>query len=45
MVADVVTGVIQCTIKDKATGKILALAEHGKAALSEQVPPKVKSQL
>jgi acyl-coenzyme A thioesterase 13 len=26
----------QCLIKDKANGKLLAMAEHGKSALSEQ---------
>lgn len=28
---------IQCVMRDKATGKILALGEHGKAALDAQV--------
>jgi hypothetical protein len=26
----------QCLIKDKVNGKLLAMAEHGKSALSEQ---------
>ncbi|KAH7064053.1 HotDog domain-containing protein [Paraphoma chrysanthemicola] len=37
--------VIQFTARDKATGKILALAEHGKSALSAQVRPKADSRL
>jgi acyl-coenzyme A thioesterase 13 len=32
---------ITCTVRDKATGKILATVEHEKAALGEQVVPKI----
>lgn len=34
--ADLMPAVLQCVMKDKATGKLLALAEHGKAALASQ---------
>ncbi|EME42966.1 hypothetical protein DOTSEDRAFT_45021 [Dothistroma septosporum NZE10] len=38
--------VLQCVMKDKATGKLLALAEHGKAALASQAGQKPRiSQL
>lgn len=30
--------VTQCTVKLKRTGQLVALAEHGKSALSEQDP-------
>lgn len=30
--------VTQCEVKDKASGKLLAVGEHGKSALSDQDP-------
>ena len=30
--------VTQCEVKDKTSGKLLAVGEHGKSALSDQDP-------
>ena len=35
----------QCLIKDRKKGQLLAIAEHGKAALEEQGKKKRSSQL
>ena len=36
LIADEAEAVIQCVMKDRDTGKLLALGEHGKAALGSQ---------
>lgn len=39
--ADSAKAVIQCVIREKETGEMLALAEHGKSALADQTFPVV----
>lgn len=40
-VADSAVAVIQCVIREKESGEMLALAEHGKSALADQTFPAV----